>query len=331
MVRVHFANLYATASLFLDPLDYESLIYIRTHFFFSSLTPLFISDDGPNIPVIFENHQHGTIGYGGNSSTNNEDHKYCNKPWKLFNDVWWGTNGGMSNRMWREIHLERFDANHVADYQIDFGALPNYHPYRSNIIFYQPSNDRNAIVYDDYTHLQTAATTATTAAGDVDKNTGRQRNYYSGSNNPLKGSFSYYNGKEFVVDDNDVDAGMELFLDYGPHWFDGHNPDGKTYVQISRRDDYYLAATVLKKFAKRSSNNNDNSSSSSSSSSSSNNNIINDNNATEILKSIQSFKEFLVFVDSSSRSELRALSSSSLEDNDNNCFILLLELFMHLL
>lgn len=130
--------------------------------------------DGPNIAVLVQdvpasNHPNSSL--------------------SLFHNVWWGKMGGMSDHMWYET--PRRGAVDVYDYQITLGALPNYHPYLSNLNFRQPH-----VVYDDQT-------------ADVPSGGGTTK-----QKGPNAGAVSYYTGKDFVAHRN-IPAGGEIFLDYG--------------------------------------------------------------------------------------------------------------------
>jgi hypothetical protein len=62
--------------------------------------------------------------------------------WRQFDDVWWGIHGGMSVAM--AYKSTRYGGYDVYDFQIMFGALPNYHPSLWNLEIQQPD-----IVVDD--------------------------------------------------------------------------------------------------------------------------------------------------------------------------------------
>jgi hypothetical protein len=101
--------------------------------------------DGPNIPALVDNTKSSTIGCDDKdiNSDASSDAEYCseiiNNPFKTFNNVWWGPHGGMSDRMWREIDIDQEDTQiSTVDYQINFGALPNFHPYKSNLHYKLP-------------------------------------------------------------------------------------------------------------------------------------------------------------------------------------------------
>jgi len=159
-----------------------------------------LANDGPNIPALVDFRKLPSEIFP------DTDH------FGLFNNVWWGVNSDVSDQFRAEFDIRDRDLANMVDLQINFGALPNCHPYRSNIRTSQPSD---GIDYDD-------------------------RTYLSGNhvNNPLRGSFSYYTGKHFTVDKH-VAAGTELFLDYTGDWEQHGFP---------RVQDYFSAAALLRKW-----------------------------------------------------------------------------------
>jgi hypothetical protein len=159
-----------------------------------------LANDGPNIPVLSDDRKES-------NAFPNTHHL------GLFNNVWWGINAIVTDQM-RSGEFDYRDRNIVdmVDLQINFGALPNCHPYMPNLQTLMPAD---GIDYDDRRHL----------TGDHAKN-------------PLRGSFSYYTGKHFSVD-RPVEAGTELFLDYASDWKQHGFP---------RRQDYYSAAAIVRKW-----------------------------------------------------------------------------------
>lgn len=128
---------------------------------------------------------------------------------KLFDDVWWGELNGMDDYM-------RFEAESVADFQILFGALPNFHPYLSNLDSRAPK-----YAYDD-----TLANRTT---------------------DPGAGAFSYHLGKDFLAE-KDVPAASELFLNYGESFFDHR----QGYQDVARYADYVQVGEILERLLTRS-------------------------------------------------------------------------------
>jgi hypothetical protein len=94
-----------------------------------------------------------------------------------------------------------------------FGALPNYHPFLKNFDIYMDD-----IPYDD-------SLIGTTA-------------------NPGAGAFSYHGGRKIVAN-TDIEAGDELFLDYG---LDYRNDDyeGHWFEHVPRSRDYRTAGKIMK-------------------------------------------------------------------------------------
>ena len=159
-----------------------------------------LANDGPNIPVL--------VDYRKQPSDIFPDTDHLG----LFNNVWWGYTSAVSDQMRAEFDMGDRHVAEVLDLQINFGALPNCHPYRSNLVNSQPLD---GIDYDD-------------------------RSYLSGNHvkNPLRGSFSYYTGKHFGVNQF-VKAGTELFLDYEGDWEQHGFP---------RQQDYFSAAALVRKW-----------------------------------------------------------------------------------
>lgn len=166
-----------------------------------------LSNDGPSIPVLVDSRKKSKL-------FPNTEHL------GLFDNVWWGPNGNIANRFQYEVGkqgweptdelIEELDYIWAADMQINFGALPNCHPYQSNLDVLQPED---GVEYNGYTFLE-------------------------GPKDPKRGSFSYYTGKHFLVD-RDVEAGMELFLDYSGDWLQHGFP---------RKQDYFSAGALVRKW-----------------------------------------------------------------------------------
>ena len=160
-----------------------------------------LANDGPNIPVLLDHRK------APSKIFPDTDHM------GLFNNVWWGLQSRVSNQFRNgELRYQDMGIVDMLDLQINFGALPNCHPYRSNLDALQPAD---GIEYDDRTYLSGNHVT-----------------------NPLRGSFSYYTGKNFIVD-KPVEAGTELFLDYGSDWEQHGFP---------REQDYFSAAALARKW-----------------------------------------------------------------------------------
>ena len=159
-----------------------------------------LANDGPNIPGLVDTRKLPSKIFP------DVDH------FGLFNNVWWGIDSRVSEHFRSEFAIEDAELAAMVDLQINFGALPNCHPYAPNIVVSQATN---GIEYDDLTYL-------------------------SGEhvNNPLRGSFSYYTGKHISVD-SEVAAGSELFFDYSGDWEQHGFP---------RLQDYYSAAALLRKW-----------------------------------------------------------------------------------
>jgi len=161
-----------------------------------------LANDGPSIPFMLDARKEPSKIFP------DVDH------FGLFGNVWWNEHSKVSDQFRNgEINVADTDIVSVYDLQINFGALPNCHPYQSNIDSTLPTD---GIDYDD-------------------------RSYITGDHheaNPIRGSFSYYTGKRFYAD-KPVNAGMELFLDYASDWEQHGFP---------RHQDYYSAAALMRKW-----------------------------------------------------------------------------------
>jgi hypothetical protein len=101
-------------------------------------------------------------------------------PWNedpILNHYWWGEGRGTTE----EVSFETDD--YVCDFGVTFASLPNYHTYLMNFVAHP----------DDPPYDDTFVTT---------------------TGNPGRGAFSYHNGRSGVATKN-IDAGDEIFLDYG--------------------------------------------------------------------------------------------------------------------
>jgi hypothetical protein len=76
-------------------------------------------------------------------------------------------------------------------------------------------------------------------------NNNNNNNNISNNNNPLKGSFSYYKGRQSIVF-SEVKAGEEIFLNYADSFL---SRDSNPYTnRIPRRQDYFNAAVIIRNF-----------------------------------------------------------------------------------
>lgn len=101
----------------------------------------------------------------------------------------------------------RFEAHHIADYQITFGALANSHTYLYNLAFHFPQK-----TYEPLTDKES----------------------------PSRGAYSYHTGRTFYAR-RDIAAGEELFLNYGQAYL-----DGRRYLDhVPRYNDFELAGFIL--------------------------------------------------------------------------------------
>jgi len=160
-----------------------------------------LANDGPNIPVLIDDRKSDEKGQ-----------------LELFDNVWWGQKAPVSDQMRFEAESSSFyletaengDYLSPMDLQINFGALPNCNPFKSNLETLMPSD---GIDYDDFTYI------------------------YS-QHDPTRGSFSYYTGKRFFVK-TEVPSGTELFLDYDSDWEQHGFP---------RKQDYFSGAVLIRKW-----------------------------------------------------------------------------------
>jgi len=110
---------------------------------------------------------------------------------------------------WSGGGLASFECDSVSESVVSFGAMSNYHTSLYNIKGYVEP-------YDD------------TAS-----------NRFS---NPGAGAFSYYGGHHFKASRN-IDAGEEIFADYGQGWLDGR--EGTFADNVPREDDFNKAGSIL--------------------------------------------------------------------------------------
>ena len=100
-----------------------------------------------------------------------------------------------------------YEAERVNDIQLGVGCFPNSHSYLHNLGFVLPN-----ITYDD----------------NLEQHEG-------------SGAFSYHRGREFIAL-RDIEAGEELFLDYGDRFLDSR----KTLSNVPRKSDFEAAAKLVK-------------------------------------------------------------------------------------
>lgn len=121
----------------------------------------------------------------------------------FFNNYIWAQPSGASNEL-------KYEAEHVIDLQLGLGAFPNSHSFLYNLAFQISSSP-----YDDEGH-------------DTSKH-------------PGSGAFSYHKGRTFTAS-RDINAGEELFLDYGDRFL-----DSRTYLSnVPRKNDFLVAAQLIK-------------------------------------------------------------------------------------
>lgn len=133
-------------------------------------------------------------------------------PWPdsgLVNHYWWGEGKGTSDDMSFEC------VDYTVDYFVMFGALPNYHTFLTNFIIHIDN-----VPYDD-SMIETTA-------------------------NPGAGAFSYHGGRTIVASKN-IEAGEELFLDYGLDYRDDDYTGGHWFEHVPRSRDFLTGGTIMEK------------------------------------------------------------------------------------
>jgi len=131
-------------------------------------------------------------------------------PWPnsgLINDYWWGEGRGTSDDMSFECSAYTVDAF------VMFGALPNYHTYLMNFIIHIDD-----VPYDDTLVESTA--------------------------NPGAGAFSYHGGRT-IVSSTDIEAGDELFLDYGLDYSEDDEFYGHWFENVPRSVDFEGGGIII--------------------------------------------------------------------------------------
>ena len=119
---------------------------------------------------------------------------------------WWGAVNGAS----ADAGFEDYD---ITDFGTTFDGLPNYHTYLSNLDSRIPHTS-----YDD--------------------------TLVNGSD-PGAGAFSYHMGRDFYAYNN-VEAGEELFLDYGyPDYYEEYG-QFKWFKSMPRHKDYVAGGEIMK-------------------------------------------------------------------------------------
>ena len=127
----------------------------------------------------------------------------------LINHYWWGEGKGTSDDMSFECHEYTFD------FFVMFGALPNYHTYLMNFITHIDD-----VPYDD-TFVETTT-------------------------NPGAGAFSYHGGRTIVAD-VDIEAGEELFLDYGLDYVQNDDFHDHWFENVPRSIDFEIGGTIMER------------------------------------------------------------------------------------
>mmetsp|Transcript_26636 Transcript_26636/g.30489 ORF Transcript_26636/g.30489 Transcript_26636/m.30489 type:complete len:617 (+) Transcript_26636:206-2056(+) len=116
--------------------------------------------------------------------------------------------------LWSGSGLAEFEADEVSENVFVMGCLANFHTYLKNL-------HPESVEYDD-----------TIADRFTD---------------PGAGAFSYHAGHLFTAV-RDIEAGEELFADYGEEWLDSREETFADYVP--RQDDFRKAATIVNKITK---------------------------------------------------------------------------------
>ena len=130
-------------------------------------------------------------------------------PWPnsgLLNHYWWGEGSGTSDDMSFEC------SEWVVDYFVMFGALPNYHTYLMNFIIHQED-----VPYDD-SMVETT--------------------------DPGAGAFSYHGGR-IIQASVDIEAGDELFLNYGLDDQEDADFSGHWFEYVPRSADFELGGSIM--------------------------------------------------------------------------------------
>eukprot|EP00557_Chaetoceros_sp_GSL56_P000860 CAMPEP_0176500726 /NCGR_PEP_ID=MMETSP0200_2-20121128/13742_1 /TAXON_ID=947934 /ORGANISM="Chaetoceros sp., Strain GSL56" /LENGTH=770 /DNA_ID=CAMNT_0017899487 /DNA_START=430 /DNA_END=2742 /DNA_ORIENTATION=- len=142
---------------------------------------------------------------------------------QLFNNYIWGHFSMAPDQLW-------YEAESVTDYQLGLGIFPNYHPFLINI---GAELAENVTYYTD---------------DDEDNDHDEQENTHCGSSLTAArmGAYSDYVGRSFFTI-ADIQAGDELFLDYGEQYLNDRSP----YMdRIPRSLDYEMAGQIVEQVTK---------------------------------------------------------------------------------
>jgi len=120
-------------------------------------------------------------------------------------------NWAQINYYWLGLGYTTFEADETSEMVVNFGTLANYHSYLENVEHW---------------------------AGDY------RDDMLNRLEDPGAGAFSYYEGHSFVAT-KVINAGDEIFADYGDEWFDLR---GEGFKDVPRRDDFIKAAKILDRF-----------------------------------------------------------------------------------
>lgn len=113
-----------------------------------------------------------------------------------------------ANYNWEGNGYSTFEASETAETVMNLGTSSNYHTYLTNIDhFYLKYNDAMVDRYNDST----------------------------------AGSFTYYDGHQFYASKN-IEAGEELFVDYGEEWLDER---ADKMSQVPRSYDFHTASRIM--------------------------------------------------------------------------------------
>lgn len=143
----------------------------------------------------------------------------------LFNNYIWGHFSMAPDQLW-------YEADVVTDYQLGLGIFPNYHPFLVNL----GAELAKHVTYDDERH------------DDDDHGGGGERGpvLHDHAGSMGEGAYSDYVGRSFFAI-TDIEAGDELFLDYGEQYLNDRSPsmDG-----IPRSLDYEMAGEIVEQVTK---------------------------------------------------------------------------------
>ena len=116
----------------------------------------------------------------------------------------------MANYFWSGEGSAQFECTSVEEYVVNFGTSCNFHTYLKNVLpeeveYYDALNPRS-------------------------------------DGSPGIGAYSYHGGAKFTAS-RDIDAGEELFADYGEEWLD----DREYLGDIPRENDFQKAGEIIMK------------------------------------------------------------------------------------